>query len=100
MIDLISTSGGKPVIFMPLAFIVAVSAAKDLFEDRKRHQEDSLENNKSTMKYVNGHFVEVPWHSLRVGDIIKVFLFRLILFPKSYRFDVYRSGTRSLYQQI
>ncbi len=74
MIDLISTSGGKPVIFLPLAFIVAVSAIKDLFEDRKRHQEDALENNKTTMKCVDGQFLEVPWHSLRVGNIIKVYL--------------------------
>ena len=59
-------------MFVPLSFIITVSAIKDLFEDWKRHQEDNTENNKKTLKYIGGKFVEVRWQSLRVGDIIKV----------------------------
>lgn len=40
MIPEISISGGFPVIFIPLSMVVAVSAAKDLFEDLKRKKTD------------------------------------------------------------
>lgn len=33
MIPLISISGGKPVIYMPLALVICISALKDLIED-------------------------------------------------------------------
>ena len=59
-------------MFLPLSFIMTVSAVKDLFEDMKRHQEDSTENNSMTLRYRNGLFEETSWRSVRVGDIIKV----------------------------
>eukprot|EP01016_Furgasonia_blochmanni_P015457 TRINITY_DN18440_c0_g1_i1.p3 TRINITY_DN18440_c0_g1~~TRINITY_DN18440_c0_g1_i1.p3 ORF type:complete len:121 (-),score=44.90 TRINITY_DN18440_c0_g1_i1:7-327(-) len=34
----ISTSGGKPIILLPLTIILTISALKDLFEDLKRHK--------------------------------------------------------------
>ena len=68
----ISTSGGIPYIFIPLSFIIALSAAKDLFEDYKRHHSDDEENNRKTKVYKNGQFVETRWQDLIVGDIIKV----------------------------
>jgi phospholipid-transporting ATPase len=40
MIELISISGGKPAMAMPLCFVVAVSMIKDAFEDYKRHKSD------------------------------------------------------------
>ena len=46
MIPQISVSGGFPVIFIPLTFVVGVSAIKDFFEDLKRKASD-LEINKS-----------------------------------------------------
>lgn len=48
MIDMISISGGKPAMAMPLAVVVMVSMVKDAFEDYKRHQSDDKENNTST----------------------------------------------------
>lgn len=36
----ISITGGQPAILLPLLFVVAVSAVKDLFEDIKRHRAD------------------------------------------------------------
>lgn len=70
-------------MFFPLAFVVAVSAIKDLFEDLKRRSEDDWENNKKTLKYVNGTFQEVPWHVLYVGDIVKVNMRVAILFNEN-----------------
>ena len=72
MIPLISATDGKPVMFFPLSFILAVSALKDLFEDLKRHKEDDQENNSTTLKYQNDEFLVARWKDLRVGDIIKV----------------------------
>ena len=40
----ISDSGGKPVVAMPLSFVVGLSMIKDGFEDIKRHMSDRKEN--------------------------------------------------------
>ena len=44
MIPVISISGGKPVMLMPLTFVIVVSMIKDIFEDYKRHVSDKNEN--------------------------------------------------------
>lgn len=72
-INIISISGGKPVIYVPLSAIVAITAIKDLFEDLKRHRSDNEENNRKVMVFRNGMFMEAPWKDLKVGEIIKVF---------------------------
>jgi len=41
----ISDSGGRPVLLMPLSFVVGVSLIKDLYEDCKRKSQDNKENN-------------------------------------------------------
>ena len=74
MIPLISTSNGIPVIFLPLSFVIAVSAIKDLVEDLKRHREDDQENNEKTLRFENDSFKEACWKDLRIGDIIKVLI--------------------------
>lgn len=45
MIPPITNSGGFPVIFIPLSFVVGVSAIKDFFEDLKRKISDEEINN-------------------------------------------------------
>lgn len=40
MIPQITVSGGFPVIFIPLSFVVTVSAIKDIYEDLKRKKSD------------------------------------------------------------
>jgi phospholipid-transporting ATPase len=50
MIPPITNSGGFPVIFIPLSFVVGVSAIKDFFEDLKRKRSDEEINN--TKAYV------------------------------------------------
>jgi phospholipid-transporting ATPase len=72
MINDISISGGEPVIFVPLFFIISVSAIKDLAEDYKRKKSDTAENMKP-MKRINGGRIESSkWKNARVGDIIKI----------------------------
>ncbi len=51
MIDIISISGGKPVMLLPLFFVIGVSMIKDIFEDYKRHKSDRTENFKETLVY-------------------------------------------------
>jgi len=49
LIKPISDANGKPVMLMPLTFVVLVSMVKDIFEDYKRHKSDNQENNKKTL---------------------------------------------------
>jgi phospholipid-transporting ATPase len=85
----ISDSGGKPIILIPLSFIIAVSLVKDLFEDFARKTQDRAENNRcvlaSSSKPPAGNrasreasgkgqssFQEIEWQNIRVGNIVKV----------------------------
>jgi phospholipid-transporting ATPase len=72
MIPSISTSGGHPVIYLPLSVIITISAIKDLFEDFKRRTDDSKENNSRTYKLTQNGFTPCKWRDIKVGDIIKV----------------------------
>lgn len=73
-INIISISGGKPVMLMPLAFVIGVSMIKDIFEDYKRHKSDKTENFKMTLVYdkQKRQFVKKHWQDVKVGDVIKV----------------------------
>lgn len=51
MIPVISISAGKPVMLMPLSFVIIVSMIKDIFEDYKRHKSDKQENFKLVEVY-------------------------------------------------
>ena len=44
MVPVISISGGKPAMLVPLTFVIVVSMIKDVFEDNKRHKSDHREN--------------------------------------------------------
>lgn len=70
----ISISGGKPVIVLPLLFVVCVSGLKDIYEDYKRKKSDKTENNKTTLVYnkVIKDFEYTNWKDIYQGDIIKV----------------------------
>ena len=35
---------------VPLVFVIAASALKDLFEDRKRHNQDQVENQRKVFR--------------------------------------------------
>jgi hypothetical protein len=51
MIPVISISGGKPVMLMPLSLVIMVSMIKDIFEDYKRHNSDHFENRQVAKVY-------------------------------------------------
>lgn len=46
MIPMISNTGGKPVIYVPLSIILLVNILKNVAEDLKRRSSDITENNK------------------------------------------------------
>lgn len=68
----ISISNGLPAIYVPLIFVLIVSALKDFYEDFKRKKSDNEENNKTVLVYEGGKFKKTFWKNLRVGNIIKV----------------------------
>ena len=72
MVPEISVTGGIPNILLPLIFVLAVSATKDLFEDIKRSKSDKEENMKNALKRHNGEWIKVQWMDIQVGDILKV----------------------------
>ena len=72
MIPEISISAGIPVIFMPLSFVVGVSAIKDLFEDLKRKQSDKEINEMTTEVLTDQGFRECSWRELRLGQLVRV----------------------------
>jgi len=47
-IELISISGGKPAIALPLVIVVFISMLKDAYEDLKRFENDEKENYSKT----------------------------------------------------
>ncbi len=59
---------------LPLTFVVVLSMIKDAYEDYKRHQSDSKENNMVSLVYDKsvGKFVEKPWCKITPGNVIKV----------------------------
>lgn len=70
----ISTTGGRPLILMPLFFVISVCAIKDFIEDHKRAESDKLENSLKTEKWVKDNdFEEIKWENVKVGMIVKVY---------------------------
>ena len=72
LIPEISTSDGKPVIWLPLFVIVVITAIKDVLEDLQRRRSDRKENEKPAHLLIRNGFMDVKWEELRVGNIIKV----------------------------
>ncbi|KAF4660358.1 hypothetical protein FOL47_007192 [Perkinsus chesapeaki] len=74
----ISDSGGQPLLLLPLIFVLAVAAIRDLAEDIQRHKSDTRENGRKVTRILqqpnaHGHHTEeVTWADLGLGDVIKV----------------------------
>lgn len=62
----------KSVAFLPLTFVLVVTACKDVYEDWRRHRSDIRENNRSALVFQDGQYVTKPWKSLRVGEMVKI----------------------------
>lgn len=67
----ISVTERVPTILFPLIVVLAASAVKDLFEDRKRKHSDDEENSRLVNKW-NGEWVDLRWRDVKAGDVLKV----------------------------
>ena len=70
----ISISNGKPVMAVPLTFVVILSMMKDAYEDYKRHKSDRGENYKECQAYDSTakKFIAKYWKDIGVGNIVKI----------------------------
>ncbi|KAJ2063155.1 aminophospholipid translocase [Coemansia sp. S146] len=57
---------------VPLAVVLAATAAKELAEDLKRHQSDSDMNKSKARVLIGTSFEEKSWRDVEVGDILRV----------------------------
>ncbi|XP_028271277.1 probable phospholipid-transporting ATPase IA isoform X6 [Parambassis ranga] len=63
---------GRWTTLVPLLFILVVAAVKEIIEDLKRHNADSVVNKKECQVLRNGAWEIVHWEKVEVGDIIRV----------------------------
>eukprot|EP01147_Barroeca_monosierra_P007745 gene7745-624_t len=65
---------GREVAMLPLLFVLAVTAIKDAYEDRRRAKQDRKTNNTLAKVYstVSKNFEQVPWRQVQVGDVIEL----------------------------
>ncbi|KAK4285230.1 hypothetical protein QN277_001957 [Acacia crassicarpa] len=63
---------GRGVSILPLAFVLLVTAVKDLFEDWRRHRSDKVENSRLASVLVGEQFEQMKWKDIRVGEIVKI----------------------------
>jgi magnesium-transporting ATPase (P-type) len=70
----ISTTQGIPTNYLPLAFILTVSAVRAAYEDYNRHVSDEIEGSKIYRVYdgYNRQFVTKKSKDIVVGDIIQM----------------------------
>jgi magnesium-transporting ATPase (P-type) len=71
----ISTTGGLPTTWAPLAFVYLVSLAREVFEESSRRSEQIQANQKqraSVLRPGAKAFVDVAWQDVQVGDIVRV----------------------------
>ncbi|OVA12384.1 Cation-transporting P-type ATPase [Macleaya cordata] len=79
-----------PSVIAPLVFVVGVSMLKEAVEDWHRFTQDLEVNSRTVKVHVgNGIFVDKPWKTLSVGDVVKVekneyFPSDLLLLSSSY----------------
>lgn len=77
--DLTNTEG-KPLIYLPLGVIIAISMLKDFLEDNKRWKSDKEENYKKIdCLDANNAFNSKNWMDLQIGNIVKVMSFYIFL---------------------
>lgn len=63
---------GKEISFIPLLFVLAVTALKDAYEDRRRARSDREVNNSTAEVLRHGKWTKQPWAKVQVGDLIRV----------------------------
>ncbi|KAK9277325.1 hypothetical protein L1049_006866 [Liquidambar formosana] len=89
-------------LIAPLVFVVGISMLKEAVEDWHRFLQDLNVNSRIAKAHVgNGMFVDKPWRSLLVGDVVKVskneyFPSDLLLLSSSYEDGVCYVETMNL----
>lgn len=72
----ISITSGQPLLLMPLSFVLAVGAARDLYEDEKRKAADRAENERDVilLEAVGNEVTEktVEWRDVRPGNVLRL----------------------------
>ncbi|GLJ15943.1 hypothetical protein SUGI_0263490 [Cryptomeria japonica] len=63
---------GRASSFLPLAFVLLVTAVKDGYEDWRRHRSDRTENNRRAEILQDGSFQPKEWKKIRVGEVVKI----------------------------
>eukprot|EP00727_Mastigamoeba_balamuthi_P009714 m51a1_g5365 putative probable phospholipid-transporting atpase ia isoform x1 (1125) ;mRNA; f:511123-516212 len=63
---------GRWTTALPLGLVLLATACKEAYEDIKRHAQDKQVNNCRTHVLRDGAWLSVKWHTLRVGDIVRV----------------------------
>eukprot|EP01137_Pigoraptor_chileana_P009577 Opistho-2@58073 len=65
---------GKEVAMLPLLFVLAVTAIKDAYEDRRRRISDREVNNRLSTVWdrATSSFVPKAWQDIVVGDIVRL----------------------------
>jgi phospholipid-translocating ATPase len=58
--------------FIPLVFVLAVTAIKDAFDDLKRSQNDRKVNNRKARLVYNDSVHDTKWSNVKVGDIVRL----------------------------
>ncbi|KAJ3272622.1 hypothetical protein HDV01_005369 [Terramyces sp. JEL0728] len=57
---------------IPLSVIAFISGLKELSEDRKRHMQDNIVNNRIVKVFRGSSFQDCLWKDIMVGDVVKV----------------------------
>ncbi|XP_027147671.1 probable phospholipid-transporting ATPase IA isoform X4 [Larimichthys crocea] len=63
---------GRWTTLVPLLFILVVAAVKEIIEDLKRHNADSVVNKKECQVLRNGAWEIVHWEKVEVGDVFRI----------------------------
>ncbi|KAL5460352.1 hypothetical protein EMCRGX_G033797 [Ephydatia muelleri] len=63
---------GRFTTAVPLLLVLLATAVKEIIEDLRRHNADSIENGRMIDVFRLGIFQSVPWIKVVVGDIVKV----------------------------
>ena len=73
-IPLITNTMGIPTVLLPLSFVIVVDGVFAALEDYARHLADDRANSSQTLVYdgVSGTFRPPAWHTVKVGDLVKV----------------------------
>ena len=70
----VTITKGRPTLLLPFGFVLIVAAIKDAIEDYGKHKADAVQNSRTVdvLDVESGKFVERKWHSVRVGNTIRV----------------------------